>query len=72
MHAVPVHGGRLVDVVGHGELDPVTLGGPDGGAEVGAVDAPGRGLLAVTELRLAGLDAQVEVLHAVRVNCGFQ
>src|SRR5690606_22691539 len=41
--------------------------GPQGGCEKGAVDTPGLGDTGVDDLRLAGLDGEVEYLAAVTV-----
>jgi hypothetical protein len=67
-----VDGGRLWQVVAQVHHDLVAAGGAQGGAEVGAVGAPGDGGLAGQQLAGARLQAQVEELAAGAVGAGLQ
>jgi hypothetical protein len=72
VHAVPVDGGRLGQVVGDLHDHLVAVGGANGRSEVAAVGAPALGGLAGQELAGALLEAQVEDLAAGAVLARFQ
>jgi hypothetical protein len=72
VHAVPVDGGGLRQVVAYVHHDLVAAGGAQGGAEVGAVGAPGGGGPAGQQLAGALLQAEVEYLAAGAVGAGLQ
>jgi hypothetical protein len=71
VHAVPVDGGGLWQVVAHMQHDLIAAGGAEGGAKVGAVGVPGGGL-AGQQLAGALLQAQVEHFAAGAVGAGLQ